>query len=129
MLGLLLGPHSVLPLWGIPMIEGQLWQPRVIEQIRHPREMNNANKPQVYWELWPKQVPAYFLDAKGKTHGLSASSRAGANRNRTMPLMSIMCDPLDLILISSSRQTKHGAAVGSTLLETYFFFYIPANLE
>lgn len=93
------------------------------------QKMNNANKPQVYWELWPKLGPACFLDAKGKTHGLPDSSGAGANKNRTVPLMSIMCDLLDLIFISSSPQTKRWATVSSNLFELYFFFYLPANLE
>lgn len=38
---------------------------------------------------WPKLSPTFFLDAKGKTHGLPNSSRVGANKNRTVPLMSI----------------------------------------
>lgn len=48
----------------------------------------------------------YFLDAKGKTHGLPDSTKPGANKNRTMPLMSIMCDLSDLIFISSSPKLK-----------------------
>lgn len=126
------------PLFGSPQRSASLgcaydWRPTVTAtgdwaNLSH-RKMNNANKPQVYWELWPQHGPAYFLDAKGKTHGLPDSSGAGANKNRTMPLLSIMCDLSDLILISSSPQTKHRAAVSGTLLEPFFFFYIPANLE
>lgn len=51
--------------------------------------MNNANKPQVYWTCWSRLSPNFFLDAKGKTHGLPDSSRVRANKNRTVPLMSI----------------------------------------
>lgn len=91
--------------------------------------MNNANKPQVYWELWPKLGPAYFLDAKGKTHGLPEWRGAGANKNRTVPLMSIMCDLLDLIFISSPGQTKRRAAVCGAPFEPRVFFHLPADLE
>lgn len=103
------------PLFGSPQRSASLgcaydWRPTVTATgdwaNLSSRKMNNANKPQVYWELWPKHGPVHFLDAKGKTHGLPDSSGAGANKNRTMPLLSIMCDLLDLILISSSPQTR-----------------------
>lgn len=60
--------------------------------------------------------PDYFLNAKKKTRrACPGSSRTGANENRAVPLVSIICDLLDLILISSSPLAKHGAAVCNSL--------------
>lgn len=72
------------------------------------QKMNNANKPQVRWELPPHAwLGVCFLDTKGKTHGRPDSSKAAANTNRTLPLVSVMCDLLDLIFISSPHRPSY----------------------
>lgn len=109
------GPLFRGPLWGCACD----WKPAVTAtgDWANPssQKVNNANKPQVYWELWPKLGPAYFLDAEGKTHGLSDSSKVGANKNRAVPLVSIMCDLLDLIFISYPHSKLDGEPLSAAL--------------
>lgn len=50
--------------------------------------------------LWLKFGSAHFLEFKGETHGLPDSRVLGANKNTTVPLMTITTDLLDLIFIS-----------------------------
>lgn len=77
------------------------------------QKINIANKPQVYWKPCLKLGLVYFLDAKRKTHGLSHSRSAEAKKNRTLPFMSIMCDLVDLIFISSSPNLSFKTMSGS----------------
>lgn len=93
----MLGPVFRLPL----LIEGQLWQPWVIEQSRHPEKWTMQTRQRFVRSIGPSVARHYFLDAKEETHGQSESTAAWSNENRPVPLAPIMCDIFDLRLISS----------------------------
>lgn len=112
----MLGPVFRLPL----LIEGQLWQPRVIEQSCHPEKWTMQTRQRCVGSAGLSVARHYFLDAKGETHGLSESTTAWSNENRPAPLAPIMCDIFDFRLISSpSRSPKLNAEPVSCC---YFIF-------
>lgn len=89
--------------------------------------MNNANKPQVLLGAWPGPI-SWML--KGKHMVRLTQVALEPIKTRARHSVSIMCDLLDLIFISSSApKTKRPAAVSSTLFEPHLRFYLPANLE
>lgn len=52
---------------------------------------------------------------KGKQMGSLRSNEPGANKNRPVPLVSIMCDLLDLIFISSSPPKQNAEPLSAAL--------------
>lgn len=77
-------------------------------------------------ELWPKQKlgPAYFLDTKGKTHGLPDSVlNRWPMKTGLCHSLSIMCDLLDLIFISSLLELNAELLSGALCLSLIRFFF------
>lgn len=58
---------------------------------------------------------------KGKQMGSLRSNEPGANKNRPVPLVSIMCDLLDLIFISSSPPKQNAEPLSAALCVSLTF--------
>lgn len=75
----------------------------MIEQIRHPSKKWTMQTSHRFTGTsgWSSARAISWM-LKGKQMGSLRSNKPGANKNRPVPLVSIMCDLLDLIFISSS---------------------------